>query len=113
MHTLMVILFTRGNFMKVFYGDRNLRIHSTNIFRNIKERGYMFYDEDSGCRITARDVSHLIKPTQSPIYLKGIVDGSRGMRGYDIRVLRELLAFCKEKGYDEVVEYIEYKIERM
>jgi len=99
--------------MKVFYGDRKFRIHDSPFSHAYRERGYMFFNEDEAKRISLHDMLFYLKPKQSEGFLKGFIQGSRGMRGYDIRVLRELLAFCKEKGYDEVVEYIEYKIERM
>ena len=99
--------------MRVFYGNKDIRLEGTTFTREIAERGFMFDDKQSGLRMRIGDVAFMCSPRQSPAYLKGIVEGARGMRGFDIRLIRDILAFCKEKGYDEVADHIDEMMGRM
>ncbi len=99
--------------MRVFYGNKRMRLDGTALSRDIDERGYMFDDVQSGLRMRVGDAAFICSPRQSPAYLKGLVEGARGVRGFDIRLMRDILAFCKEKGYDEVADHIDEMMGRM
>jgi len=100
--------------MKLTYGDKHLKIHGTSLSRLISESGYKFEFTNNRANKELINVQtaafELEKPT---VYLKGVVDGARGVRGTDTRIIKGILAFCKSKGYYEAVEYIEDQLGRM
>jgi len=78
--------------MKISYGKKILSFKAkdgSTINRLIRAPGYTMVN-DSGLRVTFSDVSYLAGISTE--YLKGIIEGARGVRGFDQRVLDQFEA---------------------